>query len=974
MNFHRASFAFAAVLCFSSLPAVLRADFENVAPRGIAKQSSGYNGDQFPATNATNGNLGDFTHTNSFDDISSWEVELDDIYPISTIVIYNRGDNCCQSRLRDLTVSIFDSSVDPDVPQYVSPLLNAENVMSGGTTSGPKLISLNLVAITGEPLNGNLVRIHRTVDPDNSGTGGVGNVDEDNVLQMGEVEVMTGECPEQAATCGGLTVAGPANSGPGLYQVTATGVGAPIYFSFEADNKKDPPLGYGLMVEDTIAFPLTPGNWTITVRVADVPYCPNTAPAAVCTQDVTVQECSADPADTTCEGLTVEPPHGGNYPGIYTARATATDASADVVYFTFSASNGVDPPMVVGPREDGTATFRLGVGKWKITAGVGDNRLCPPDGQCTQDLDVEPISAHSNVAPNGVATQSSGLTGDQFPAILAINGSLDDFTHTASADALASWEVDLGDNVAIDAIVLHNRGNCCPSRLRDITITILDLEGKTAWTSDLLNEENEIGLGAADAGPPSLAVNLVQELGKPVDGRIVRVSRTSDPDNSGIGGAGTPDDSNVLSLAEVEVYGLPVVLAAQATRDISNQSIGAGEILDVSLAITAGAPVDVLIKEIIPARMTASDISPGGALNGGAIEWNLAGVTTRTVTYKLASAVPCAGSFPFGFSTLAVGGRKARVAGESLVTRAVLDQQLGAWQNHDIGGTTGGGTEALGPHEALVTSGGQGIKQTADDFRFVAVPQSGDFVFTARIDCVDDSGAKGQAGIMVRDTLDPFSALVTLYLSPPTAGQTGVGVLNGRFRRDTNATRNVGPITISPKEVDALPIYLRLQRAGALITLSRSADGLAFTDVGTKEIGTGTTQANLKNDTLVGLASSSGSAGLVRHVFGAVSGPEFKVVDDQPKFRRGEANVDGTLDLTDPITVLNFQFQGGPIPGCLDAADADDSGTLDLTDAIYSLNFQFLAGPMPPEPGPDVCGVDPTPDQGADLGCVTPCS
>ncbi len=975
MKVDRTPLAFAVMFSVGTLPAVLLADFENVALRGIATQSSGYNGDQFPATNGINGNINDFTHTNSNDNDSSWQVQLDDIYAISAIVIYNRGGGCCQSRLRDLTVFVFDSSVDPDVPQYTSPLLNAENVMSGGTTSGPKIISLDLVAITGGPLNGDLVRVHRTVDPDNSGTGGVGNLDEDNVLQMGEVEVMVGDCPEQIATCSGLTVNGPANGGPGLYEVTAAGTGAPVYYSFEADNKKDPPLRFGLQVEDTIAFPLTPGTWTITVRVADIPYCPNPDPAAVCTQDISVLECSADPPDTTCQDFVVEPPHGGNFPGLYTATATAVDGSGDPVFFTFTADNGVDPPLVAGPRDIGAATFRLGVGKWKVTAGVGDSRFCPPDGTCTQEFDVEPVSANPNVAPAGFATQSSGFNGDQFPAALGNNGSLDDFTHTSSADDMASWEVDLGDNYAIDAVVLHNRGNCCASRLRDITITILDLEGKAAWTSELLNEENALGLGTITAGPPSLTVSLLAEPGKAVDGRSVRVSRTADPDNSGIGGAGTPDDSNVLSLGEVEVYGAPVVLAARATRDISNQTIGAGEAVDVSVVVAADAPVDVVVREIIPERMTAKDISLGGALNAGAIEWSLTGVTTQTVGYKLESAVPCAGTFTYGFSTIAVGGRKARIGGDTFLERELLNQKLDGWQSTDIGVTTGGGTESLGSHEALVTSSGQGIKLNADDFRLVSVAQSGDFVFTARIDCVDDPVGKGQAGVMVRDTLDPFSCFVALYLSPPAAGQAGVGVLNGRFRRDTNTNRNMGPITVSQKDVDSLPIYLRLQRTGALITLSRSPDGITFTDVATKEIGTGTTQANLRSETLVGLASSSGSGVPVlpvRHIFGAVSGPEFNPIpiDDQPKFRRGEANVDGTLDLTDPITVLNFQFQGGPRPGCMDAADADDSGTLDLTDAIYSLNFQFLAGPPPPPPGPNLCGPDLTPD---DLDCVRSC-
>ncbi len=93
----------------------------------------------------------------------------------------------------------------------------------------------------------------------------------------------------------------------------------------------------------------------------------------------------------------------------------------------------------------------------------------------------------------------------------------------------------------------------------------------------------------------------------------------------------------------------------------------------------------------------------------------------------------------------------------------------------------------------------------------------------------------------------------------------------------------------------------------------------------------------------------------------------------EPGLRRGDADASGSIDLTDPVSVLNYLFLAGVVPGCKDAADADDSGILDLTDAIFSLNFQFLAGPVPPHPGPAVCGRDQTPDEGADLGCEATC-
>ena len=80
-------------------------------------------------------------------------------------------------------------------------------------------------------------------------------------------------------------------------------------------------------------------------------------------------------------------------------------------------------------------------------------------------------------------------------------------------------------------------------------------------------------------------------------------------------------------------------------------------------------------------------------------------------------------------------------------------------------------------------------------------------------------------------------------------------------------------------------------------------------------------------------------------------------------FRRGDADADGTAAITDAIVVLNWLFQGGPEPGCRDAADSDDSGVLDLTDPIRLLDFLFRGGPEPPAPGTAACGEDPTADE-----------
>ena len=78
--------------------------------------------------------------------------------------------------------------------------------------------------------------------------------------------------------------------------------------------------------------------------------------------------------------------------------------------------------------------------------------------------------------------------------------------------------------------------------------------------------------------------------------------------------------------------------------------------------------------------------------------------------------------------------------------------------------------------------------------------------------------------------------------------------------------------------------------------------------------------------------------------------------------RRGDANSDGVVDVSDSVFLLAYLFLGGKSPTCADAADSDDSGTLSLTDAVFVTSFLFLGSGPPPAPGPSSCGADPTPD------------
>ncbi|MGH2627655.1 MAG: hypothetical protein ACRDHY_13505, partial [Anaerolineales bacterium] len=92
----------------------------------------------------------------------------------------------------------------------------------------------------------------------------------------------------------------------------------------------------------------------------------------------------------------------------------------------------------------------------------------------------------------------------------------------------------------------------------------------------------------------------------------------------------------------------------------------------------------------------------------------------------------------------------------------------------------------------------------------------------------------------------------------------------------------------------------------------------------------------------------------------------------RPTFRRGDVNVDGKIDVSDPVNLLGFLFLGGAKPECLDAGDTDDSGLADISDAVSNLGFQFLGSGPPADPGPRDCGPDPTPEV-PELGCEKGC-
>jgi len=78
-------------------------------------------------------------------------------------------------------------------------------------------------------------------------------------------------------------------------------------------------------------------------------------------------------------------------------------------------------------------------------------------------------------------------------------------------------------------------------------------------------------------------------------------------------------------------------------------------------------------------------------------------------------------------------------------------------------------------------------------------------------------------------------------------------------------------------------------------------------------------------------------------------------------FIRGDANSDGSIDLSDPIHLLQVLFLGGNSSFCPSASDGNDDSSTNISDVVYLLNGLFSGGNAPSLPYPD-CGPDPTND------------
>ena len=133
---------------------------------------------------------------------------------------------------------------------------------------------------------------------------------------------------------------------------------------------------------------------------------------------------------------------------------------------------------------------------------------------------------------------------------------------------------------------------------------------------------------------------------------------------------------------------------------------------------------------------------------------------------------------------------------------------------------------------------GADIWGSADGFHFVDQPIGGDAQLVARVTAIQNTNIYAKAGVMLRASTAAASAHVILDVRP-----------SGGVEFMTRSADGV-QTTFIAGDTQAVPVWLKLARAGSVVTGSISTDGVSW-----RTVGSVTTQ--IGSNALIGLAVTS---------------------------------------------------------------------------------------------------------------------
>jgi regulation of enolase protein 1 (concanavalin A-like superfamily) len=211
--------------------------------------------------------------------------------------------------------------------------------------------------------------------------------------------------------------------------------------------------------------------------------------------------------------------------------------------------------------------------------------------------------------------------------------------------------------------------------------------------------------------------------------------------------------------------------------------------------------------------------------------WNLSATTTATMAQ----------------STCILGGLAVTSHDTTALNTSTFDSVFVASQagsDTDVGQVGVPGSVDVSNGVTTMNGSGADIWGTADAFNFFYQGLLGDGQIIARVTSLQDTNPYAKAGVMIRASTDPSAADVILDVLPG-------GSIEFMMRDATgDSTAFLAGASTS------IPVWLKLARSGPVITGSMSANGSAWSVVGT-------TTLSIAPDALIGLAVTSHDFGVL---------------------------------------------------------------------------------------------------------------
>ena len=240
-----------------------------------------------------------------------------------------------------------------------------------------------------------------------------------------------------------------------------------------------------------------------------------------------------------------------------------------------------------------------------------------------------------------------------------------------------------------------------------------------------------------------------------------------------------------------------------------------------------------------------------------------------------------------------------------------------SWTGTNIASATPTGSFSEASGAFTVNGGGSNITGTADAFYFLNQPLFGNTDFRARVVSMTGGGSSAKAGVMLRQGTGTGSrgAFMSSY--------SGANASTSSWRIRT--TDGGSYTTTSVAGTPTFPFWVRIVRTGTTFTGYRSANGIAWTQVGTGSITT-------TDPLMLGLAVTSNSTSqLCTAVFDNVTiitggniAPFVAAGDDAAVTIPQPVALDGSVDDDTAATAQWEKFSG---PGTVTFADANSSQT-----------------------------------------------